>query len=304
MAVIISIINFKGGVGKTTLAVNLTACLAHQFKRRVLLIDLDAQANASTWVLGSAKWQLVAGRKKLNDTSYGLFTGKLTADKIQTPYQAPETGFIPQLDLIPASFHQIKLEDFITKRKDMALINERYVKDSEFRILSSKIHEFADDYDYIIYDSPPNLYSVTKNSLVSSDFIIVPCIPDTLSTFGLKLLIHESNSLIKRLTDGDDQADRPLFLGVLINRLKKTKEHTHGLDKINAVIDAFRQSDQFPTVTDRTIVFDKFPVRALAAHAEAVSAHKPLCLSAPNSSAYSDVKALTQALLEHMEGRK
>ncbi len=82
MATIVSMVNFKGGVGKTTLSVNIAACLAQEFAQRVLLVDLDAQANASVWLLGPEKWRSVSGPDMLNRTSYGFFTGKLSPDAI------------------------------------------------------------------------------------------------------------------------------------------------------------------------------------------------------------------------------
>lgn len=295
----ISIINFKGGVGKTTLAVNIAACLACDFQKRVLLVDLDAQANASIWLLGAHKWTAVAGRKNMNNTSFGLFTNRISFYPLEEPFDDPSSkgSYLPGFFLVPSSYHLIKLEDMIRKARDRALVDQRYVEASEFRYLTRSVKRVRDRFDFVIYDTPPNLYSVTKNAIYSSDFLVIPCIPDTLSTFGLKLLIYEANRIVRKLKK------TPVLLGVILSKKKNVKEHEFGVNGIHASVAHFVNKTDVSIVDEKTAVFDEYPVRERTAHAEAVSDGRPLCLYAPTSEAYRDVQTVTNEMLKAMEAR-
>lgn len=303
-AKIISVMNFKGGVGKTTLSVNIAACLAQDFHKRVLLVDLDAQANASIWVLGAARWHGFANSMNMIKTSFGLFRERVRRLHVVRPYGHPEVrgGFLPDFWIIPASYHLIETEEDIRRKKDLALIEQRYIKDSEYKYLLGSIGPLkrtnsASGYDYVIYDTPPNLYSVTRNALFSSDYLLIPCIPDALSTFGLKLLIRQTSRIVQVLRRP------PVLLGVIVSKRKRETEHEKGTDQIHSVVDSMRQRPEFPCVDDRTVVFDDYPVRERADHTKAVSEGKPLCLFRPHSEAYHDIVAVTQAMLDAVEAR-
>jgi len=165
MSEIISIANQKGGVGKTTTAVNLSASLAKKGKR-VLLIDADPQANATT-NLGLKRtdyefniYHVLIGNKELSDIV------------ISTNYK--------KLDLAPSNIGLVGIE------------KEFYDKKNRGRelILKEKIAKIKDEYDYIIIDSPPALGPITINALAASDSVIVPIQCEFFALEGLAQLLN------------------------------------------------------------------------------------------------------------------
>jgi chromosome partitioning protein len=298
-ATVISITNFKGGVGKTTLAVNLAASLAHEFDKRVLLVDLDAQANASIWMLGARRWMEISGKSDHRETAYGLFLKSVTSHVPLKPYDNPgvKGRGIDKFWLLPSSESVLKLQHMIQEAKDQFLIAQKYMRDLEYRVLSRRLTRLDDYFDYVILDTPPDIYGVTCNAVFASDYLIVPCIPDSLSISGLRFLIEE----LTRITI--NAAKAPIVLGVAITRRKDVNEHNASMHSINAAVKDFQENAAIRMVDDRTVVFENYPLKDLIVHSEAVRANQPLCLYAPASPAHQDVRALTKAIKDAVEAR-
>ncbi len=164
---IISVINQKGGVGKTTTVINLAAGLAKQNKK-ILVIDLDPQGNATTG-LG------LSNMENSNETIYGVLNGTKTVSEVikKTQFQ--------NLDLITSNVDLSGLEVEIASDNKRAFV----LKDR----LMPYLKDFKDDYTYILIDCPPSLSLLTVMALVASQSLVVPLQTEFFALEGLTQLM-------------------------------------------------------------------------------------------------------------------
>lgn len=153
MTKIISMVNQKGGVGKTTTSINLSSCMA-QLGKKVLLIDLDPQGNCTTG-LGISK-------NNIKSSVYELMTGKVDVlDSImKTKYK--------RLELIPASINLAGIDSELIEKS----YSEEGFKKSEQ--LKKHFDKLDGKYDYIIIDCPPSVGVLTSNALMASSSVMIP----------------------------------------------------------------------------------------------------------------------------------
>jgi len=170
MSRVITIGNHKGGVGKTTTALNIGAGLSLQGKR-VLLIDIDPQANLSQSL----------GVREPEVTIYGSIRGKYPLSPVTTP---------EGLDLIPSTLDLSGAEVELTGEAGREYI------------LKELIEPLRDQYDYIIIDSPPSLGLLTLNALTASDELFITLQAQYLALQGLSKLIEITDKIQKRLNRG------------------------------------------------------------------------------------------------------
>ena len=160
---ILSIVNQKGGVGKTTTTINLSACL-FKMKRKVLLIDLDPQSNATR---GSG---LEAGSLKYNINDVLLDRARLEDVIVNSQYD----GY----DILPSTPDLTESEVSLVAREEREYI------------LKNKLASVSKNYDYILMDCPPSLNILTVNSLVSATGVVIPVQCEFFALQGLSELIN------------------------------------------------------------------------------------------------------------------
>ena len=182
MARKIAFLNYKGGVGKTSLIVNLAACLA-KAGQRVLLFDFDTQSNASIWLLRLERWN------KINNTDIGavfsIFQPGATKlkDIVVKDVVEGKNGekLLPGLDLVPTTFNLVDLESEF----------EGDPRKPPYLLFNEQLRELESGYDFILFDCPPNILRASQCGVFSANEIYVPANPDALSLIGFTLLVEK-----------------------------------------------------------------------------------------------------------------
>jgi len=219
MAKIISFINLKGGVAKTTTAVQMAECLTSEFGKTVLVIDLDPQTNATIALINEMDWEKLDAQ---GQTLFNLFNDKLEKTTTFNLKAALLKGVsnlkLGGLHLLPSSIRFIDIQDRIA---DIPAKCGYAMNPME--VLKSAVHSILDDYHYVLIDCPPNLGFITRNGIEISDYYFIPTISDTLSTYGIPQIV---NTIHKFTTE------RPLkikCLGLVITKFSSTSQaHARG----------------------------------------------------------------------------
>jgi len=252
MAHVISTVNWKGGVGKTTTTVALAETLSSEFRKRVLVIDLDPQTNATIMLIGEHKW------RKLNDagrTLAQLFKDAIDPGSKQFDFDSAlqksvsDVSTAHTVDLLPSSLDLIDVQDQLASTSSRKFYSARPTE-----ILHHATKYKFDHYDVVIVDCPPNIGIITLNALRISHGYIIPTIPDFLSTYGIP-------QIIKRTREFSETIQEPIKpLGIIVTKFQcNSSIHNRMLLRLGEAQDAplfttkIKQANEIATAAERSM---------------------------------------------------
>ena len=220
---ILAICNQKGGVGKTTTAINLAASLAY-LKKKVLLIDTDPQANATSGV--------GVDKATVEQSVYDILVDEVDINDVIT-----KTAY-ENLDIVPSSIALAGAEVELVS----AISREQRLKNA--------ISEVSGKYDYVIIDCPPSLGLITLNSLTAASGVIIPVQTEYYALEGLSQLMNTFNIVKKHLNSKLD------IFGVL---LTMTDSRTNISNQVGEQVREHFKGKAFSTVIARTVRLSEAP---------------------------------------------
>ncbi|QBC45041.1 ParA family protein [Iodobacter fluviatilis] len=229
---IISIINYKGGVGKTTVSANLAGELAWRGKK-VLLIDTDAQASLTFSFVKPDEWDSnYKDSKTIKSWFDAISLGKepeqlkeyiITPNAVNEQLKKSNAG--GRIDLICSHLGLINVDlelATLLGGVNMTQSKSNYIKvHGKLRDAIAKLATTT-DYDIVLIDCPPNFNIVTKNAIVASEQILIPAKPDYLSTLGIDYLQRSTKELVKEFNEYVNEEGRidPKILGVIFTMIQ------------------------------------------------------------------------------------
>lgn len=284
MAHIISTINLKGGVGKTTTTAALAEFLSAEFGKRVLVIDLDPQTNLTTVLIGEKKWE------ELNDAGFTLAT--LFKDALRPEGEAPQFDLekalqkrvspvqdVRSVDLLPSSLDLIDVQDRLG-----TMSSGRFYSNNPTDLLRKAVKPILDNYDFVIVDCPPNLGIVTLNGLRISDGYIIPTIPDVLSTYGIPQIQKRVREFAEGI--GEDISE----IGIVVSKYRSAST-IH-----RTTVNRLKDDSDLPVVFNHVIP----EANDIAGAAEFVTA-STLRQKYGYAGRFDDFRALTKEFIELVE---
>lgn len=247
MGRIIAVANQKGGVGKTTTTINLSAALAEEGKK-VLLVDLDPQGNATSGV--------GVDKRSVEPTVYELFSGDATYEECEVKTEFDNLYVLPaNINLSGAEIDLIDLEN-----------REYYLKN----ILDAQ----KDKFDFILIDCPPSLNMLTVNALTASDSVLVPIQCEYYALEGLSQLIHTINLVKKKLNPHLEME------GVVFTMYDaRTRLSMQVVDNVKSTL----QENIYETIIPRNIRLAEapsygMPITAYATHSTGANSYRLLAM--------------------------
>ena len=294
MGHIIATANMKGGVGKTTVTVNIATCLAKNYGKKVLVLDLDSQISATLSLMSPVEF---AKRRKQRKTLRYLL------DQIINP--EPEAKFtihdiiqpqvcnLPGLNLLPGDidlYDEFVVSEMLHNQsvalgeQDFETIWNRF----ERVLIRDILKPVRDEYDFILLDCAPGYNLMTRSALASSDFYILPARPEPLSVIGIQLLERR----ISQLKDSHKQEAKIdiKILGIVFS-----------MSSTNILNSKYYKQVMHRVIEDfgvDKICKAQIPVDVNVA--KAVDSFMPVSLLSPNTAGSKAFMQLTQELLQKL----
>jgi chromosome partitioning protein len=204
---LVSVINMKGGVGKSTTTVSLAETLALHQRRRVLIVDLDPQTNASIMVAGPEKWNAMREAERTLDFYFESYIVQQRPKPFKQLIEPKVTDLKGKPDVaLCASAPEFRIverdliENFVKKGYHIDAI-QKWICER----FANGIKTVINDYDYILIDCPPGISLFAEAALIAADAILVPTIPDYVSRLGLITFRKRALRLINERRGGPSQ---------------------------------------------------------------------------------------------------
>ena len=294
MGYVISTANMKGGVGKTTLTVNLATCLAKNHGKRVLVLDLDTQISATLSLMSPIEFAKLRKKRRtlrylIDDIVKSSNNTKLTIQEIIQP----SLNNLQGLDLLPGDIDLY--DEFVVSQMlhqqavHLGEDNFEAIWNRFERVLLGKILEpVRNEYDFIILDCAPGYNLLTRSALATSDFYVLPAKPEPLSVVGIQLLErriaqlkesheHEANINISMLGIVFTMSNSNMLTGRYYKQVINRVYQDYGAEKICQT---------------------QIPVDVNVA--KAVDSFMPVVLNSPQSGGSKAFNQLTQELLQKL----
>ncbi len=282
MSQVISFINMKGGVAKTTLVVNVAYLLARDLGKKVLVVDVDPQFNASTYLMDEAQYLLhrdSADKRTVlhifepgGNPSFSTVRGtkrrqkKGTAGLDQYVFNAYIDGEA-RLDIIPSELQLMQIQT-----------SERGTENC----LRTFLQRHASPYDYVLIDCPPTISIFTQAAIMASNRYLVPLKPDPLSTIGLPLLEAWLGNFTEKLGLTVTQ------VGIVFTLVR---EGTNQMKDIMADIRGERGGQVFTDFLSESVRVS-----------ESVEKHKPVCVYDPSNKCSGQLTLIAREFVKRMDG--
>lgn len=217
MATIVSFINFKGGVGKTTLCVEIAAALASKFSSKVLLVDLDPQTNATLSLLNESEWENHRTTKGTLENFFAACYDKKDFDLSSIIFEYNKHPKAKTLHILPSSIELFGM--------DLKIATKFGHEDIQAKIfLKHALEKLSKNYDFIFIDCPPNLYLATQNGLFASDSYVIVALAEYLSTIGISHIQKSVDGIFnearKTIVKVGGEIKTPALIGIIFNRLR------------------------------------------------------------------------------------
>lgn len=249
MARVIALINLKGGVAKTTTTVGLAETFASKFGKRVLVIDLDPQTNATVILVGEERWDQANDRGRTLAT---LFKDALDPNSKHFDLQktlmrgVSDVQGAERVDLLPSSLDLIDVQDKLASAP-----TGQFYSVTPIDILRLATKSILDDYDLVLIDCPPNLGIITLNGLRIAEGYIIPTVPDVLSTYGIPQIVERVRKFSREIAEDIEP------LGIVITKYQaNSKTHVNVSDRLRKegsppVFETYvRQADQYAAAAE------------------------------------------------------
>lgn len=294
MTYTIAMTNMKGGVGKTTLSVNLATCLAKFHQKRVLLVDLDTQISATLSLMPPADFAKLRNDKR---TLRHLIRSAIASDP-KLPQIVPDAIHkyvcqVKDFDLLPGDidlYDEFMVSQLLHKTalQKSETDFEQVWNAFEKNLIQKVLDPIAKDYDLILLDCAPGYNLITRSALLASNFYLIPAKPEPLSLIGIQLLERRINKLKETHKTGMTQVELEL-LGIafsLSGNLLTSRYHGQVMKRLN---EDFSEAKLFKTRIPSDVNVSK-----------AIDSFSPVVLNNPGTAGSRAFAMMAQEVLQKL----